>query len=197
MHIQDNRGKMTKFKAFKRIRQYLKSHFIYFETDFYNSTPRITMLFKNCDNCPDKILESCVYFYQDCMEVKTYFNQNASNWCKQHQENIPSVMRLLNHINATVWMCSTDGTGGSLYAPNTLYTPRIFITENDCFDITLTTIINYDFYKLAPLETEDYITAYCPDLLNKLSIAIFSLLLGKINLQQAVHYINKLTEGEL
>lgn len=91
-------------------------------------------------------------------------------------------------------MCSADG---ALYVPSTLYTPRIFIKENDCFDITLTTIINYDFYKLAPLETEDYITAYCPDLLNKLSPVIFSLLLGKINLQQAMHYINKLTEGEL
>ena len=84
-----------------------------------------------------------------------------------------------------------------LYAPSTLYTPRIFITENDCFDITLTTIINYDFYNLAPLETEDYITAYCPDLLNKLSPTIFSLLLGTIDLQQATHYINKFTEGEL
>lgn len=188
---------MTKYQVFERIRQYLKSHFINFETDFYDGTTRITMMFKNCDNCPDKTLESCVYFYQDCMEIKTYFNQNAANWCKQHQENIPAVIRLLNYINATVWMYSTDGADGALYAPNTLYTPRIYMTEDDCFDITLTTVICYDFYEVAPLETEDYITAYCPDLLNKLSTAIFFLLLGKINLQQAVHYINKLTEGEL
>lgn len=188
---------MSKQQASERLRQYLKSHFICFETDFCDSIPRLTMIFKNCNNCPDKILESCVYFYQDCMEVKTYFNQNATNWCKEYQENLPSVIRLLNLINATVWMCSTDGAGGMLYDASTLYTPRIFITENDCFDITLTTIINYDFYKLAPLETEDYITAYCPDLLNKLSLAIFSLLLGTIDLQQATHYINRLTEGEL
>lgn len=90
----------------------------------------------------------------------------------------------------------TDGTGGSLYAPNTLYTPRIFITENDCFNITLTTIINYNFYKLAPLETEDYITAYCPELLDKLSPPIFSLLLGEFDLEQAMYYVNKLTEGQ-
>ena len=188
---------MTRTDAQIRLYTYLKPHFIRFETDFFDSIPRCTMIFKNCDNCPDRILECCVYFYQDCMEVKTYFNQNAANWCKEYQENLPSVIRLLNHINATVWMCSTDGAGGTLYVPSTLYTPRIFIKENDCFDITLTTIINYDFYKLAALETEDYITAYCPDLLNKLSPAIFSLLLGKIDLQQAMHYINKLTEGEL
>lgn len=187
---------MTRVDALIRLSAYLKSHFIYFEMDFCNGTPRLTMIFKNCDNCPDKILESCVYFYQDCMEVKTYFNQNAANRCKEYQENLPSVIRLLNHINATVWMCSTDGADGSLYTPSTLYTPRIFITENDCFDITLTTIINYDFYKLTPLATEDYITAYCPDLLNKLSPAIFNLLLGTIDLQQAMHYVDKLTKGE-
>ncbi len=35
------------------------------------------------------------------------------------------------------------------------------MTEDGCFDITLTTIICNDFYEVAPLETEDYITAYC------------------------------------
>ncbi|MCI8939127.1 MAG: hypothetical protein HFH11_03120 [Dorea sp.] len=187
---------MTKLQAFKRIRHYLKSHFIYFETDFYDGTPRFTMIFKNCDNCPDKILESCVYFYHDCMEVKTYFNQNAANWCKEYQENLTLVIRLLNHINATVWMRSTDGVGGALYAPSILYTPRIFVTEYDCYDITLATLIPYDFYEIAPLETEDYITAYCPDLLNKLSPAIFHLLLGTIDLQQAMHCVDKLAKGE-
>lgn len=59
MHIPDNGGKMTKSQAFERIRQYLKSHFIYLETDFYNGTPRITMMFKNCDNCPDKFRSKC------------------------------------------------------------------------------------------------------------------------------------------
>lgn len=183
---------MTKENAQIRLYTYLKSHFINFEADICDGIQRFTMVFKNCENCPDKILESCIYFYQDCMEIKTYFNQNAANWCKEYQENLPLVIRLLNHINATVWMCSTDGAGGRLYAPSTLYAPRIFITENDCFDITLTTLINYDFYNIAPLETEDYITATCPDLLNQLSLAIFPLLLGKIDLQQATHYVDKL-----
>lgn len=186
---------MSKVDAQIRLSTYLKSHFIYYGTDFYNGTLRFTMIFKNCDNCPDKILESCVYFYQDCMEVKTYFDQNAANWCKEYQENLTSVIQLLNHINAKVWMYSTDGADGLLYAPSTLYTPRIFITEDECFDITITTIINYDFYEVAPLETEDYITAYCPNLLNKLSLAIFPLLLGKITLQQAMQYIDKLSGG--
>ncbi len=67
------------------------------------------------------------------------------------------------------------------------------MTEDECFDITITTFINYDFYEVAPLETEDYITAYCPDLLDKLSLAIFPLLSGKITLQQAMQCIDELS----
>lgn len=184
---------MLRTDAQIRLSTYLKSHFIYFETDFCAGTPRFTLMFKNCNNCPDKILESCVYFYQDCMEVKTYFTQNAASWCKEYQQNIHMIMRLLNYINATVWMGSSDGANGLLYNPSILYTPRIFISEDECYDITITTIINYDFYEVAPLETEDYITAYCPDLLDKLSLAIFPLLLGKITLHQAIQYIDALS----
>ena len=184
---------MLRTDAQIRLSTYLKSHFIYFETDFDNGTPRFTMIFKNCNNCPDKILESCVYFYQDYMETKTYFTQNAASGCKEYQQNIPMIMRLLNYINATVWMGSSDGANSLLYNPSILYTPRIFVSEDECYDITITTVINYDFYELAPLETEDYITAYCPDLLDKLSLAIFPLLLGKITLHQAIQYIDELS----
>lgn len=61
---------MLRITAQIKLSTYLKSNFIYFDTDFSNGTPRFTMMFKNCNNCPDKILESCVYFYQDCMEAK-------------------------------------------------------------------------------------------------------------------------------
>ncbi|MST88845.1 hypothetical protein FYJ79_04525 [Sharpea azabuensis] len=49
------------------------------------------------------------------------------------------------------------------------------MTEYDCFDITLTIVICYDLYEVAPLETEDSVTAYCPELLADLSPAIFGL----------------------
>ena len=41
---------------------------------------------------------------------------------------------------------------------DSLYTPRIYLTADGRFDITITTIIPYDFFGLAPLETLDYIT---------------------------------------
>ena len=60
---------------------------------------------------------------------------------------------------------------------------------DDCFDIVLATVVNYDFYNVAPLETEDFLTACLPELLNNLSIPIFLLLLGKITVERAISII--------
>ena len=51
--------------------------------------------------------------------------------------------------------------------------------------------INNDFFEVAPLETEDYITAACPELMGSLAPAIFGLLLGKINTDVAIEYVKK------
>lgn len=93
--------------------------------------------------------------------------------------------RLLNYINARVFLgCYSELSGTSL-----LYTPRIYMTEDDCFDITMTTLIPYDFWEVAPAETMDYITAYCPELLDKLAPVIFGVLLGEISISNAIKYL--------
>ena len=62
----------------------------------------------------------------------------------------------------------------------------------------MTTMIPLDFYELAPLETEDYITVACPELLGKLSVPIFFVLLGEISAEQAILEVKDeiLGEGE-
>lgn len=180
---------MNRIQVEARLRQYLKSHFINFEVDIDNGVTRYTMIFRGYDSAPNKAIEICIWLYNDEMEVRTYYPQVAAEWCKDHSENIPMLMRLFNYINATVWLKSADGAGGTLYQPHHLHTPRIYMTEDDCFDITLTTVICYDFYEVAPLETEDYITAYCPELLANLSPAIFGLLLDLIDFETAKQYI--------
>lgn len=100
-------------------------------------------------------------------------------------------MRLLNYINARVWPRTTDGMGNGLYMPSCLYTSRIYLTEDDRYDITLTSMIPYDFFELAPLESEDFITAYCPSLLDELSPAIFGVLFGRLDTEQTIEYIKK------
>ena len=46
-----------------------------------------------------------------------------------------------------------------------------------------------DFYELAPVETADYLTVSCPELLNQLSSSIFLTLLGKITVDEAIREI--------
>ena len=70
------------------------------------------------------------------------------------------------------------------------------MTEDDRHDITMTGIIPYDFFEVAPLETEDFLTASLPELMNALSPAIFLLLLGEIDLSQAKRIVDRDVLGE-
>ena len=76
-------------------------------------------------------------------------------------------------------------------ARTSLYTPRIYLTADGCFDITITTIIPYDFFGLAPLETLDYITICCPELLDRLALPIYCVLLGKETADGAISHIER------
>lgn len=181
---------MQNIGAKRHIENYLKARNIRFITDIDNGTPRINILYTQCDFCPDKLLEGCIWFYKDAMEVRVYYDQTAADWCRK-SNHIPELMRLLNYINARVWPRTTDGMGNALYMPSCLYTSRIYLTEDDGYDITLTSMISYDFFELAPLESEDFITACCPSLLDELSPAICGVLLGRLDTEQAIEYIKK------
>ena len=181
---------MKQAEAQRHMKRYLKAHNLRHVMDFDNGAPRISILYTNCALCPDRELEGCIWFYNGSMEARTYFNQRAAEFCRS-SSHTPELLRLLNFINARVWPSTSDGMGNSLYWPSLLYTPRLYLTEDGCQDITLTALIPYDFYELAPLETEDFITACCPDLLNHLSPAIFGVLQGRLGAEQAIRYISK------
>lgn len=180
---------MNKAAAKASLLQYLKKHFISYETDLKESTPRYSLCFQGYENSPNHTVESCFWFYDTELEVRTYFTETASALCRENRKYLPDLMRLFNYINARVWLKASDGMGGALYAPHSLYTPRIYMTEDGYYDITLTTLIDYRCFEIAPLETADYITAYCPELLDSLSPAIFGVLLGKYNLEEAIQNI--------
>lgn len=171
---------MTSKDAKKRLTECLKSLSIPFALGTTDDTADLVIIFKNCPNCPDSMLECSIYLYEDCMEVKTYYDKNAAGWVKQHKERHAEIYRILNYINANVWL-------------GTPFSNRIYMTEDGCYDITLSTIIEYDFYETSPIKAEEYITAFCPDLLNQLSPVIFMLLLGKYDIQQAISMVDGLT----
>lgn len=173
----------------RMIEKYLKQHFFKYVKDIEDGTERISIVFNGYDCCPDSIIESCIYFNSDSMECRTYYSQSCAKWCAESSYR-QDLYRLLNFINARVFPTTPDdGIGGMLYKPSYLYSPRMHITEDGCFDVTLTTIIPYDFFDVAPLETLDYLTVSCPELLNKLSLPIFSILLGKWYIISAISYI--------
>lgn len=181
---------MNKFDAKNHLCSYLNMNNISFIEDFDNGVTRITMLYKGCNNCPDKVLESCIWFYENEMEIRIYYDTNASNWCRK-SDHISNLMRLFNYINTSIWSRTSSGMDYALSRVRHLYTPRLYMTEDGFNDITLTSIIAYDFYAVALLETEEYITTHCPKLLNQLAPVIFGTLLGRLKLNQAIDYIDK------
>ena len=63
------------------------------------------------------------------------------------------------------------------------------MTEDGCYDITATIVIPYDFYEVAQLETEDYLTACIPELMDNLSVVIFGLLLEQFSIEEAINFV--------
>ena len=97
-----------------KITLYLKQHNLYFETDLMEGIPRITMVFKNCDRSPGYITEGCIWFYENSMEVRVYYSKLGAEIC-QKSKHLPELYRLMNYINARLWVSVSDGLEGALY----------------------------------------------------------------------------------
>lgn len=177
---------MNKKSASNSIERYLKEHFIKYIKDFEDGTERITMVFSGFDNCPNNALEACIYFFNDSMECRVYYTETGAELLANSSYK-QDIYRLMNFINARIF--PTTPNDGILYKPSYMYSPKVYVTEDDCWDITLTTIIPYDFYELAPIETADYLTVVCPEVLNELSAPIFFTILGKMTVENAIELI--------
>ena len=178
---------MNKRDAVKDFSTYLKNHVIRHKKDFDDGVVRYTMQYE-VENAPGKYVESCVWFYEDNAEVRVYYNQMGADICKA-SEYRNALLELLNFINARVFL--SCGNWNGLYEPHMLYTPRMYLTVDGFYDITITTIINYDFWEVAPIETADYMTAYCPELLDRLALPVFGVLFGQITCDEAVMFIKE------
>ncbi len=177
---------MNRKEAMFKFANYLKTKNIPFVEDVDAGAMRYTMSYKNYDFAPEGIIESCIWWFKDVAEIRIYFSERAAEICKSYPENHANLYRLFNYINANVWTSGYDGWNNLLYKSSLLYTPRIYMTEDGCCDITMTMMLPYDFYEVAPLETEDFITAALPTLMNDLSYSIFLVVSGKYSVDQAI-----------
>lgn len=187
--------KRKSIKIMSEVTSYLKLHNLYFEIDQIEGIPRITMVFKNCDRCPDYITEGCIWFYEDFMEVRVYYSKLAGEIC-QKSKYMPELYRLMNYINARLWVGVSDGMEGALYQSQYLISPRFYVTEDEMQDITATMLIPYTHFELDMLEMEDFITVALPGLLDDLSIPVFLLLEGRINAEEAIDMVRGDIIGE-
>ncbi len=170
---------------------YLKERNIKFHEHLDDGNVSIYMLLTGYQKCPDEVLECSIFFFDSCMETRVYFNANAAKWISERADDLSNMYRLLNYINAQVWPFTHDGVGGELYETHHLQTPRFYITEDGNYDLTATTVIDYDHFEMAPLETEDYCTAAIPELMDKLSLPLFFVLMKKITVEDGIELIKK------
>ena len=179
---------MKRQEAIRVLTGRLRSSRVRHSAGFDSGQMQITMGF-NAVYAPDHRIESCIWFYEDTMEARCCYSSLGAELCRKSR-HIDALLRLLNFINARVFP-SCRGGGHMLYSPHILYTPRIYLTADGCFDITITTINPYDFFGLAPLETLDYITICCPELLDRLALPIYCVLLGKETADGAISHIER------
>lgn len=129
------------------------------------------------------------------MEVRVYYSKLGAEIC-QKSNHLSELYRLLNYINARLWVRVSDGLEGALYQSQYLISPRFYVTEDEMQDITATMLISYTHFELDTLEMEDFITAALPDLLDRLSMPVFLLLEGRINAEEAIDMVRVDIIGE-
>lgn len=164
-------------------KDYLKSFQIPYKEDVDMGVRRFSFVFM-CENAPGGFVEGCIWFFDKAAEVRTYYNSIGADVCRR-SEYRAELYRLLNFINARVYMACSDGGNGT-FDSAMLYTPRMYLTEDDGFDVSITTIINYDFWRLASYETHTYVTAYCPELLDRFAPYVYGVLEGKLSAEDAI-----------
>ena len=194
-NFMEQHKKRKSIKNMSEIISYLKLHNLYFKTDQADGIPRITMVFKNCDRCANYIKEGCIWFYEEFMEVRVYYSKLGAEIC-QKSEYLSELYRLLNYINARLWVRVSDGLEDALYQSQYLISPRFYVTEDEMQDITATMLIPYTHFELDMLEMNDFITAALPDLLDGLSMSVFLLLEGKITVEEAIDMVRLEFLGE-
>lgn len=121
-------------------------------------------------------VECSLFLFDECMEVRGYYSECIAKELQEHPHRISELYEVLNFINARVWF---DG----------LYYPRAYMTVDGLCDVAINTIIPYEHFEMAPIETMEYITCYYPEWLEKMASALCGVSLGTFNALEAIMYI--------
>lgn len=176
---------MTKADARKRIIDHLKTYNIHYHLLNDSGKPLIdvqdlTIYIRfHVEEAPDHLAECSIWLYEDALEVRGYYSENAASWVSKYKHHIPDVLRVINYMNTRVFL------------GNLLFTPRLYLTVDEKPEFAITTIIPYGFFETAKLETLEYVTCYYPEFLGKASFPLFLTLLGDITSEMAIYHIKQ------
>lgn len=177
---------MNKLEVRSKIDRYLKEHNINNRLINDHNKPMRTKdldtfyLFYNI-NAPGGI-ESDIRLCNEKIYVRAYYSELVAEECKKSNYR-DDLLKVINFINANVFFES-------------LYTPRLYLSTDSYFNIAITTVIPYDFFELAPIETMEYITAYYPEYMEKFLFPIYSVTSGKLTVGQVIYYIKTKILGD-
>lgn len=171
-------------KAKKYILAYLREHSIYnihIEDECAGVT---TMSFGGYPNSPSGRIEACIYWHPTAFESRVYYAEPGPSVVAD-SKYLAEAYKLINFINSQVWPQNRDGADGrSSY----LIQPRFYLTDE--YDITATIVADYSLsMEIAPLELANFITAALPELFESLAPYIFGVVVGNLQLEDAIQGI--------
>lgn len=136
--------------------------------------PMAAICYEDLELCPDKCVESRLWFFDTVIEARVYYTETAQKWVSECGENRAELLEVINFINAHFFV--SEG----------FITPKLYVTE-DC-DISYTVLLDYGLFddKQTAEKTLEFLTGYMPSFLNNVSHYIFSTVLGIANSSTAI-----------
>lgn len=192
----DTMKDMIKNNPIEYMAKYLLDRNIKYIKDELDGIPRITTALRGFDNCPQSVIECSASHYEgkNAVELRVYYGEDTRKIVR-NSKYVNELYRLLNFINAKVFVENNDGSNGTVYMPSYIIQPRFYLID-EFYDLTATILMDDSIFFEMPLEVADFITITIPSLLDKLAIYIFGVLLGHIPVEYAITLIKSDLLGE-
>ena len=167
---------------------------ILFEHGIYQAKLTFDPELYRCAGTNNLYIEGCIHWYPDVARVNIYYSLAGAQVVAKNKDNFPALFRVFNFISSEVWPLVDDTTGiDYYYTPTLLYCPRIFLSEDNKYDICMSFLFHYNFLDAMELQTWDFILHCCPYLMQSWAPSIFNVVQGHISAERAIEEIqNKL-----
>lgn len=137
----------------------------------------LTIVYEDKPFCPNKCVESCLWFHNTVIEARVYYTQTGQKCVKECGDKRTELLEVINFINARIFPAAG------------FTTPRLYVTE-EC-DISYTMLFDYGMFddEDTVSQTLEFLTEYMPTFLDTVSPYIFSVVGGAHNSEEVISRI--------